>query len=59
MDTKNDVAESTELRSLYCLCEITPNYVKDGTKFHRRLLLYDTISDKIIPDIDVPSPIAA
>ena len=58
MDTKNDMAKMKKFRSLKCLSEIIPNHVQSGTKLHRYLLLNDSISDKIIPGVDVSFPLA-
>ena len=57
MDTKNDMIKTTKLRSLQCLREIIPDHVQSGTEFHRCLLISDTISDKIMSDIEVTNTI--
>ena len=58
VDTKNDITKTTKLISLQFLCEIITNHVQSGTELYRCLLLHDTISDEIVPDIDVARPIA-
>ena len=57
MDTKDDTTKMTKLRSLQCLCEITLDRFQSGTKIHRCILLSDPISDGIISDLDVESPL--
>ena len=59
MDTNIYVVEETELRSMQCFREITPNHAKGGTELHICLLLHDTIINKIIPDIYMHCPLAA
>ena len=53
MDTKSDNTKSTKSRSLQYFREKTPDHVQSGTELHRCILLSDSMSDKIISDIDV------
>ena len=58
MDNKDDITTMMRLRSLQFFREIITNHVQSGTELYRCLLLHDTISDEIVPDIDVARPIA-
>ena len=53
MDTNKFITKVKKLISLQCLREVIPNHVKNGTEFHRFMLLRYPISDKIISDIDI------
>ena len=57
MYTKNDKTKMTKLISLQCLREIITDHVQSGTEIHRCLPLSDSISEKIIPDINVSCPL--
>ena len=53
MDTKDDIYETTKFISLQFLCGVIIHHVQGGKEFRRCFLICDTISDEIIPDIDV------
>ena len=58
MDTKDDITNMMKLRSLECFCEVIPDHVQVGIKFHICFLFRGSTSDEIISDIDVGSPLA-
>ena len=58
MDTMDDITKNTILISLQSFCEVIPGHVQIGKKFDRYFLLRDPISDEIIYDIDLASPLA-
>ena len=58
IDTKDYIMTMMKLRSLQFFREIITNHVQSGTELYRCLLLHDPISDEIVSDIDVASPLA-
>ena len=57
MDTKDNITKTMKLRSLQCFSEVIPDHVQSGTELHTCFMIRDFITDEIISNIDVASPL--